>query len=41
VNCEPIFLQHYCNVMHFSGEHRLDDENIKNMLVPLIVKLCE
>lgn len=36
VNEEPLFLQHYTQVVHFSGEHRLDYAMIKNVLVPLI-----
>lgn len=36
VNCEEFFLQHYNNVIHFHGEHRLNREVIENTLVPLI-----
>lgn len=36
VNEEPLFLQHYTQVVHFSGGHRLDEAVIKNVLVPLI-----
>lgn len=39
VNCEPLFLQHYNQVVHFSGGHRLDEHAIKDVLVPLIRKL--
>ena len=38
VNCEPLFLQHYNQVVHFNGEHRLDENAIKDVLVPLIRK---
>lgn len=36
VNCEEAFLQHYHNVIHFSGGHRLDDAAINEVLIPLI-----
>lgn len=36
VNGESLFLQYYCKVIHFSGEHRMDDKVIKDVLVPLI-----
>lgn len=36
VNCEAAFLQHYHNIVHFTGGHRLDDEAIKEVLIPLI-----
>lgn len=39
VNCEDIFRQHYKNVIHFHGEHRLNQEVIENVLVPLIKEL--
>ena len=35
---ESLFLQHYSQVVHFSGEHRMDDKVIENVLVPLIYK---
>lgn len=38
VNCEPLFLQHYNQVVHFNGEHRLEEHAIKDVLVPLIRK---
>ena len=40
VNSEPLFLQHYNQVKHFHGEHRLDDEVIETILVPLIREAC-
>ena len=36
VNGESLFLQYYGKVIHFSGEHRMDDKVIKDVLVPLI-----
>ena len=39
VNCEDIFRQHYKNVSHFHGEHRLNREVIEKVLVPLIKKI--
>ena len=36
VNCEDAFLQHYHNIIHFSGGHRLDDTTISEVLIPLI-----
>ena len=41
VNCEGIFLEHYNQVVHFNDDHRLDDENIKTVLVPLIRNVCK
>lgn len=40
VNCETLFLEHYNQVVHFHSEHRLDDESIKTVLVPLIRDVC-
>ena len=36
VNCESLFLQYYNLVVHFNGEHRLDENAIKDVLVPLV-----
>ena len=36
VNGEDAFLQHYHNIIHFSGGHRLDDTIINEVLIPLI-----
>ena len=41
VNCESLYLEHYNQVMHFHGEHRMDDEVIKTALVPLIRNVCK
>lgn len=38
VNGESLFLQHYNQVIHFSGEHRMDDRVIEDVLVPLIYR---
>lgn len=32
------FLQYYNQVIHFSGEHRMDDRVIEDVLVPLIYR---
>lgn len=39
VNGESLFLQYYNQVIHFSGEHRMDDAVIEEVLVPLIRKI--
>lgn len=39
VNCEPVFLQHYINVIHFHGGHRLDRMTIQQVVVPLVLEL--
>lgn len=39
VNCEPVFLQHYTNVIHFHGGHRLDRMTIQQVVVPLVLEL--
>lgn len=39
VNCEPVFLQHYTNVVHFNGEHRLDRQTIWQVIIPLVLEL--
>lgn len=36
VNGESLFLQYYNQVIHFSGEHRMDDRVIEDVLVLLI-----
>ena len=41
VNCEDIFLQHYKNVVHFHGEHRLNRQVIEDVLVPLVREIVE
>ena len=33
-----LFLQYYNQVIHFSGEHRMDDKVIEDVLVPLIYR---
>ena len=39
VNCEDIFRQHYQNVIHFHGEHRLSRQVIEAVLMPLIKEI--
>lgn len=39
VSCEDIFLQHYKNVVHFHGEHRLNRQVIEQVLLPLVLKM--
>lgn len=39
VNCEEIFRQHYQNVIHFHGEHRLNRQVIEETLVPLVMEI--
>ena len=41
VNCEDIFRQHYKNVIHFHGEHRLNRQAIEEVLVPLVKEIVE
>ena len=41
VNCEDTFLQHYHHVIHFDGEHRLDDTTINEVLIPLIRQVAK
>lgn len=38
VNGESLFLQYYNQVIHFCGEHRMDDRVIEDVLVPLIYR---
>ena len=39
VNGEHIFRQYYDNVIHFNGEHRMSEEVITTVLIPLIRKI--
>ena len=39
VNCEDVFRQHYKNVIHFHGEHRLNRQVVEEVLVPLIKEI--
>ena len=39
VNCESLFQLHYHQIIHFSGEHRMDNTVIENVLVPLIISV--
>ena len=36
VNCKEEYLKYYENYSDFNGEHRLSDENIKDVVAPLI-----
>ena len=36
VNCKDEYLKHYNDFIDFDGEHRLSDENIKEVVAPLI-----
>lgn len=39
VNVEHIFNRYYSNVIHFEGEHRMDDNVITDVLIPLIRRI--
>ncbi len=39
VNGEHIFRRYYDNVIHFNGEHRMSDEVIATVLIPLIRRI--
>lgn len=39
VNCKDEYLQHYSEFKYFKGEHRLSDENINEVVAPLIKKM--
>lgn len=41
VNCEGLFKEYYTNIIHFKGSHRLDENTIRSVLVPLILKITE
>ncbi len=41
VHGEPLFLQHYTNVRHFHGEHRMNDRVIRASIVPFLRSLVE
>ena len=41
VNGESLFLQYYNQVIHFSGEHRMDAWAIEDVLVPLIRSIAK
>ena len=36
VNCKDEYLKYYSDYRDFEGEHRLTEENIKNVLAPLV-----
>lgn len=41
VNGEPVFRRYYNNVIHFDGEHRMDDKVINDVLIPLIQQITK
>lgn len=41
VNGEQLFRNHYNNVIHFEGEHRMDDRVIHEVLIPLIRQITD
>lgn len=40
VDGKAVFMEHYNQIVHFHGEHRMDDEVIRTVLVPLIREIC-
>lgn len=40
VDGEAVFREHYNQVVHFHGEHRMDEDVIRKVLVPLIREIC-
>lgn len=38
INCKDEYLKHYSDFAFFDGEHRLTDENIRDIVAPLIKK---
>ena len=38
VNCEPEYLEHYTHCAKFTGGHRLSLDNLRDTIVPLILK---
>lgn len=41
VNGEHVFRCYYDNVIHFAGEHRMNDTVINEVLIPLIRKITK
>ena len=41
VNCKEEYLKYYSDFRDFDGEHRLSEENVENVLVPLIKEKLE
>lgn len=39
VNSEHVFCRYYSNIIHFEGEHRMNDRVIDEVLIPLIRKI--
>lgn len=40
VNGGNVFKKHYNQILHFHGEHRMNNGVIETVLVPLIRKIC-
>ena len=40
VDGKAVFMEHYNQIVHFHGEHRMDEEVIRTVLVPLIREIC-
>lgn len=36
VDCKDVYLKHYDNIVYFDGGHRLDEESLKQCIVPAI-----
>ena len=41
VNSETVFLRYYSNIIHFEGEHRMNDKVIDEVLIPLIRRITK
>ena len=41
VDCKEVFLEHYDNAVSFDGGHRLDEEAVRECVVPEILKLLK
>lgn len=41
VNCREEFLDHYTDMRTFEGEHRLSFNDIRDIIVPLIIKMAQ
>ena len=39
INCQPEYSSYYTNFSKFRGEHRLNEQVIRNILIPLIEEL--
>ena len=41
VNCKEEYLKYYSDYRDFKGEHRLTEENVENIVAPLIKEKLE